>query len=276
MLASGRRDAMAIVLTAFLTSLLFLGAVDRGASASRGAIAPSPRIMLWAWERPEDLRFIDTKTTGVAFLAGTIKIRKKHLHACNVRHQPLLLPPSTYLMSVVRIESDGSLDLIDEQDDALGKALAELVPRFLKPGVQAIQFDFDARKSERGWYRKFLTQMRIALPKDVYISMTSLASWCLGDDWLSRNNLPVDEVVPMFFEMGADSKTIAMMLDAGNTYNHSYEAIGISDQQPALNLILGKAVKSILKPVPRVYMFSRTAWNQRKAQVLMQEVDNWK
>ncbi len=273
MRVSGRHNAIAIVLTAFLTVLLFLGAVDTGTGASRCGTAPPPRIMLWAWERPEDLRFIDTKTTGVAFLAGTIKIRKRHLDTSNVRHQPLRLPASTYLMSVVRIESDGSLN---EQDDKLASAIVEVVPRFLKPGVQAVQFDFDARKSERGWYRKFLTQMRRTLPKDVYLSMTSLASWCLGDDWLGRKNVPVDEVVPMFFEMGADSGSILILLQSGNTYGHSYEAIGISENETSLNRLLGKMVTSILKPVPRVYMFSRTAWKQRKVQDLIREVDSWK
>ncbi|MBV9442948.1 MAG: hypothetical protein JO217_09650 [Acidobacteriaceae bacterium] len=28
--------------------------------------------MLWAWERPDDLRFVDVRKAGVAFLAPTI------------------------------------------------------------------------------------------------------------------------------------------------------------------------------------------------------------
>ncbi len=31
-----------------------------------------PDKILWAWERPEDLRFIDTNKFGVAFLAQTL------------------------------------------------------------------------------------------------------------------------------------------------------------------------------------------------------------
>lgn len=33
-----------------------------------------PKLILWAWERPEDLRFIVPGATGVAFLASTITI----------------------------------------------------------------------------------------------------------------------------------------------------------------------------------------------------------
>src|SRR5438309_12019664 len=33
-----------------------------------------PNVVLWAWERPEDLRFIDPQRTGVAFLAATVSI----------------------------------------------------------------------------------------------------------------------------------------------------------------------------------------------------------
>ena len=41
-------------------------------------ITPSnqmPRVVLWAWERPVDLRFIDPRKAGVAFLARTIHLR---------------------------------------------------------------------------------------------------------------------------------------------------------------------------------------------------------
>ncbi|HKX29107.1 MAG TPA: hypothetical protein VJ302_15540, partial [Blastocatellia bacterium] len=33
-----------------------------------------PRIVLWAWERPENLEFIDPGRIGVAFLARTIRL----------------------------------------------------------------------------------------------------------------------------------------------------------------------------------------------------------
>ncbi len=235
-------------------------------------LATPPLKMLWAWERPEDLRFIDSKAIGIAYLAATIKLKNDKVICIN-RHQPLQVPPGTYMMPVVRIESDGALS---ESNEHAISEIAALIPRFLNPRVRGFQFDFDARKSERGWYKKFLTQMRATLPSDIYLSMTSLASWCLGDDWISGSNLPVDEVVPMFFEMGADSKPVAGLLDRGNTFGHSYQALGISDREPSINRLIGKSVTGILKPVPRVYMFSRTPWNQQKAQNLIEEVDSWR
>ena len=83
-----------------------------------------PRVMLWAWERPEDLRSIDPHTTGVAFLAGTVEIRALNagtagseagvasVEATVVLHprlQPLLVPPGTALMAVVRVETPNDL-----------------------------------------------------------------------------------------------------------------------------------------------------------------------
>ena len=33
-----------------------------------------PKVLLWAWQRPEDLRFLDPQRAGVAFLAATITL----------------------------------------------------------------------------------------------------------------------------------------------------------------------------------------------------------
>jgi hypothetical protein len=266
-----RRNAVALAfIVVFLGGMLFGGVQFCG--LTNAATSPPPRMMLWAWERPEDLSFIDTRSTGVAYLAATIRWKNQHLICVN-RHQPLKVPPSSYLMAVVRIESDGSLN---DSNGTQIQEIAMLVPQFLKPGVRAVQFDFDARKSERKWYQNYLTRMRAALPGDLYLSMTSLASWCLGDDWLNSSKLPVDEVVPMFFEMGADSRTVANLLETGNTLGHSFKSVGISDRDASINRILGRSLTGILKPIPRVYMFSRSAWNQEKAHKMIQEVDSWK
>src|ERR1051326_6650488 len=63
-----------------------------------------PRVMVWAWERPEKLDFINPRETGVAFLARTIFL---HGSGATVRPrlQPLVVAPGTALMAVVRIES---------------------------------------------------------------------------------------------------------------------------------------------------------------------------
>jgi len=273
MAVAGRRAAAKPAIKAII-ALLGCALIMQAATehALGREVASPPARMLWAWERPEDLRFIDAKTTGVAYLVATIKLRGGAVICIN-RHQPLRVPPGTYMMPVVRIESDGTLD--SSRTTEIEK-IAAIIPRFLTPRVRGFQFDFDARKSERGWYKNFLMKMRETLPADLYLSMTSIASWCLGDDWINGNKLPVDEVVPMFFELGADTRQIGVLLDNGNTFGHTFQSIGISDKDMAINKRLGKFVTGILKPTPRLYMFSRKPWNQQKVQMLVQEVNNWK
>jgi hypothetical protein len=79
--------------------------------------------------------------------------------------------------------------------------------------VSAVQIDFDAKATERTSYRKLLFRVRELLPRSVALSMTALASWCAGDNWLS--DLPVDEVVPMLFRLGVNSDQFASRLQSG-------------------------------------------------------------
>ncbi|HEY9682227.1 MAG TPA: DUF3142 domain-containing protein [Oculatellaceae cyanobacterium] len=266
-LANAQRTALTAALIAMSASLTVLAR----SSVARQPVAP-PLRMLWAWERPEDLRFVDPRTTGIAYLAATIKVKNDRISCLN-RHQPLRVPDGAYLMAVVRIESDGNLT---ETNQAALDTIIMAVPHLLRPNLRGVQIDFDARKSERGWYKNFLIKLRETLPADLFLSMTSLASWCLGDDWITSSQLPTDEVVPMFFDMGADTRPIGSFLDSGNTFGHTFKSIGISDKDTAINRLIGKSVAGILKPIPRVYMFSRTPWSQARVQNLMQEVNGWK
>src|SRR6185436_19659014 len=64
-----------------------------------------PATVLWAWERPTDLRFIDPNRVGVAFLARTIRLKRDEV-IIKPRFQPLNLPEQTKVIAVVRVESD--------------------------------------------------------------------------------------------------------------------------------------------------------------------------
>jgi hypothetical protein len=70
--------------------------------------------MLWAWERPENLEFIDPRETGGAYLAG--------------RSPPPRLSP--------------------EQREQSVSAIVRMCNR---PGLTATQIDLDARASERAF-----------------------------------------------------------------------------------------------------------------------------
>jgi hypothetical protein len=64
-----------------------------------GSPRPS-KLVLWAWERPEDLSFIDPNEVAVAHLAGTIHLRGGAVVAVP-RLQPLQVPPNTRVSAVV-------------------------------------------------------------------------------------------------------------------------------------------------------------------------------
>jgi hypothetical protein len=62
----------------------------------------TPSLFLWAWERREDLSFIDPHRIGVAYLAGTVCLRGTEVEV-RPRLQPLRLPAGTNVIAVVRV-----------------------------------------------------------------------------------------------------------------------------------------------------------------------------
>ncbi|MGZ8227950.1 MAG: hypothetical protein ACXWT3_15145 [Methylococcaceae bacterium] len=86
--------------------------------------------------------------------------------------------------------------------------------------------------SKRDFYRHLLNNLREALPEQIPLSITALASFCLSDGWIK--NLPVDEAIPMIFRMGADSKRVKDFLEQGHDFpialcRHSY---GLATDEP--------------------------------------------
>ena len=154
------------------------------------AVPQLPRTVLWAWERPEDLRFVNPHSTAVAFLTRTVVLSHSTL-ASRPRLQPLRFAKDTLLIPVIRLESDGSaLPPVSLVDRAIREVLATV------PNASAFQIDFDARRSERAWYTALLT----GLPKLPPLTITALASWCEDDGWI--RSLPIAAAVPMLFRMG--------------------------------------------------------------------------
>jgi len=158
-----------------------------------------PRLTMWVWERPEDLRAIDPSTTAVAELDQTILIGPQALSM--PRRQPLAIPTETKLISVARIEvlPGGRLDAGAER-----QVVALLLEQANRGGIAALQVDFDATRSQRAFYATLLSDLRRQMPTNLPLSITALASWCSYDDWIA--DLPVDEAVPMFFRMEPDRR----------------------------------------------------------------------
>ncbi len=226
--------------------LLFAVCVLSSCSGDVQAPPGSPPTFLWAWERPEDLRFLDPKTHGVAFLAQTIDIEGSQLRR-RPRFQPLDISNGTYLIAVTRIEAK-SPSLSVQDIDELVRLLARSAEQ---PNVRTVQIDFDARETEREFYRTVIVGLRKALPAEVPISITALTSWCMGDRWLQ--DLPVAEAVPMMFDMGPDRDEVLRVIAGGDDWNEPLcrSSYGLSVNGPRP---LG------LKPSRRMYYFNAAPW----------------
>jgi len=219
-----------------LTAAVFYSAILSccypGRVSATSTLDGFPPVILWAWERPEDLRFLDSRRVGVAFLAQTLRLSGDKVIFVP-RMQPLKLPPATRLIAVTRIETlknpSQPLALSDAQSNQL---ILRVLQTLALKNVAAIQLDFDAKVSERAFYRRLLTALRQRLPGSIPLSITALASFCIGDGWI--NDLPVDEAVPMIFRMGEDSRRVRRFLKSGGDFpvplcRHSY---GIATDEP--------------------------------------------
>jgi hypothetical protein len=240
-------------LATIVFSMIVLGAIVRSGiayhtshlSPSAKTIAELPPVILWAWERPEELSFIDPNKVGVAFLAKTITLHDNDV-AVRPRLQPLNVPAGTKLVAVVRIESDRR-HVPTLSATQLDQTVAELISTTRRQRFQAIQIDFDATSSQRDFYRSLIKQLRNSLPNNLPISITALASWCAGDNWLE--DLPIDEAVPMMFRLGVEKR----LFQSGYQFSSTpcKASAGISTDEP------------VARPhVRRLYVFNPDSWTQ--------------
>lgn len=222
-----------------------------------------PPVILWAWERPEDLEFLDSARFGVAFLAQTLILKGDQV-ALNPRHQPLKVSPATRLIAVTRVESQKKTGEQASLTAVQRERLVTLISRTAQlENVSAIQVDFDALVSERQFYRQLLLDLRKQLPNEIGLSMTALASFCVGDRWL--DDLPVDEAVPMIFRMGADDKGIKSLLAAGQDFREPLcqMSYGISLDEPLeMKFASGR----------RLYVFTDHPWTLKDVTLLEERI----
>ena len=243
---------LAIVAIATLALVAF-GSCRKKQTRNRLDEVNFPPVVLWAWERPEDLRALDSKRFAVAFLAQTLTLKGDEV-IFKPRHQPLEVSPATKMMAVTRIESQKRTGERAALSDTQRQKLLDLIMKTTTVGaVSAIQIDFDAASSEREFYRSLLRDLRAQLPGNMPLSMTALASFCVGDRWL--DDLPVDEAVPMIFRMGADDRTIKSMLSAGDDF-----------REPLCQRSYGVATDEVFEMkrdlARRLYIFNDRAWNE--------------
>lgn len=217
---------------------------------------PAPSLVLWAWERPEDLRFIDTREVGVAYLAGTVGVRGDAVEA-RPRMQPLRVPADASMTAVVRIEARAPA-----MSAAQAREVAQVVARLADAErARCVQVDFDAALSERTFYAAVLREIRPLLRPDQRLEMTALASWCLSDRWL--DDAPVDSVVPMAFRMGRDDARVRRALRDGELDARCAGALGVATDEPLPRVPDGA----------RVFAFSAKPWTPGSVAALRASVD---
>ena len=218
-----------------------------------------PKQILWAWERPENLEFLDSHQFAVAFLAQTLVLKNDEVEY-KPRRQPLKVKPDTKLIAVTRIESSKQTGAPAALSATQQQRLLDFVLKTTTLGnVSAVQIDFDAALSERAFYRSFLEELRQKLPDNTPLSMTALASFCVGDRWLA--DLPVDEAVPMIFRMGLDSRTIKNFLTTGNDFREPIcrRSYGVALDEPI-------AIK--FSNPRRKYIFNARPWTEQDVREL--------
>jgi hypothetical protein len=223
------------------------------------AVAPSrlsniPPIVLWAWEQPENLEFLDPARFGVAYLAKTCSLDSDDV-VVRPRLQPLRVADGTVVIAVVRIETRSS-QKPTYSDVQAEKLISVITDAARGKGVSGVQIDYDATSSEREFYRRLLVRLRAALPPGEPLSITALASWCYWDNWIS--DLPIDEAIPMLFRMGVDTANVRRLLES-HTYSQAAPAsnsAGISTDEPL----------PWIPPGRRVYIFSPKPWTPDSVQ----------
>lgn len=248
-----KKNIEKLALSCILLALSFALSCREQAKVNPNLSDVMPKKILWAWERPEDLRFLDAKEFGVAFLAQTLFLEGEDVQF-RPRRQPLEVSPETYLIAVTRIETVKEHNNRPKLSEEQKKKVVSLIEKTLQlPNVRAVQIDFDAVVSERAFYRQLVEDLRQKLPENTPLTITSLASWCVGDAWFA--DFPIDEAVPMAFRMGADDASIRSYLANGGDWNNPLclGSYGISSDEP---------LKMNFKSGRRFYYFNPKPWKK--------------
>jgi len=117
-----------------------------------------------------------------------------------------------------------------------------------------IQLDFEAMESQKTYYVGLISRLRRELSPSTKLSVTTLASWCFGNNPLKR--LEAEEIVPMFFRMGL----------AGRDYRQALittpEKLDPSCREQAIGLAVQEAPPpAVQQRYKRRYWFNYKNWN---------------
>ena len=189
-------------------------------SATLLSRVPPPPNMLWSWYADDDFRTNFPLKTGVAWLAMSLNFSRSGV-AVVPREAALRTPRGMYEMAVVRFnfeqDYDPSAARLLWQPRQRARAEELILDLVGLTRTKALQIDFDAPESARSFYRELLSSLRKQLPEDTFVSITALVSWCMEPrSWLA--SLPVDEYVPMVFDMSVPGDAVMTMLKRGGDF----------------------------------------------------------
>jgi hypothetical protein len=233
------------------------------ALAACGTSKPPPStLIVWAWERPEDLRFLGDHAE-VAVQTGFIELSGQTIFSRG-RRFPLLTtrPPTT---TVVHVQIDPALPL--EWTPALrARTVAAILHYASAAPARRVQVDFEVRASQRAVLLEVLRDVRAGLPKDTTLSMTALASWCDTETWLEA--APVDEIAPMLFRMTQAGEPLRRRLEAGHDFRNPKcrKALALSTDTPIVRAPPGR----------RVYLFAPHSWTEADFEAARRQVGGWR
>jgi hypothetical protein len=157
---------------------------------------------------------------------------------------------------VIRIEAPG--DRLPRAD-AVAEIIVE-ISRSYRP--IEYQLDFDARQSQREYYRLLIERLRTRLTEQP-VSVTALASWCAGDPWL--DTLDIDYAVPMIYRMGHDGDNIRQVLARNGRFPVTIcrYAVGYSADEPLTGV----------DDIERLFLFHPDPWTEIGYRTLRRDVD---
>lgn len=218
------------------------------------ALAHLPAEMLWAWERPEDLRWLPT-SVGVAYVASSIMLRGDQA-VIRRRTTPLLLADAAAVVPVLHIDVSWKHPPTKSQQQ-IDTITRELLRVAGAGNRNVVQLDFEVGRSQRAFLASTIAAVRARLDPRIALSSTAIASWCLDDYWL--HDIVADEVIPMAFRMGREQHALRQRIlqQRGFTKARCRLAIGFASDEPMMAVT-----------ARRHYYFSPKSWTAASWQAM--------
>jgi len=221
------------------------------ACAGARANTPAPAVA-WLWDSAV---LPSWSTAEAAVLQRHILLTGPSARTRPRAHWPLM-PSMTRVTPVLHVEVSTVNPPVDiaTRTDMIVQAMREAARASTSGWVQ---LDLEAKPSQRDFYRALVARVRAALPRQIKLSVTALAWWCRSPAWL--DDLPADEVVPMFFRMGRDNVRMRHIVEHTPELLHAscrQGSAGFAPQEPFAPQVIARYRKT--------YWFDRYAW-QRSA-----------